>query len=1530
MDATLDAGEALTGTTLSYNGSGRTIDVTNATAVAFTQALLQKYISYFADAGCTVFNIGADEYANDVYTSGSMGFGALQSAGQYSYYVQYVNQVAKLVKNAGMTPMAFNDGIYFNNVTDSGSFDADIMIAYWSSGWNGYTVASASTLAGYGFKLINTHGDYYWIVGGSQCSASTAANFSYTTFQGSTISDPAGAMFCIWSDYPGALTDTQVASQTADVIAAFGATLPSVESTVTDDTTGITATATGLTSISVVKGDTVTNEDGSVSISYTVLLNGGDYTGAATLNIPVDEALADCVSFSGVVGDDSFTVTKNGDYLVCDVPHFSTVTITGSAATVSDSNSDEVEVTNTETINISVGSSTTATISGYNFAGTYSTEDTSIATVSVTGSDAYTSDPTYSSGSTVRVGNIISSNSTSWTSTNYYYKVGDVYYPLYAMRSSSTMRYTYTWGYYNGSETVTLGEQEVYSFNTNNTYAQVDSSNLTLYTQTSAGSDVEASTTVTFTGVAVGTTYVTVGNTRYTINVTAEDLSSVTGLTVEFWITNRRVTANGGTTMTISASAAYGVNGVLISSLVPDSGTQSDTGNVAYWKTTRLTSSIKQTTTSGVDRTTSGDDFTYIRYYNGSWAFSSDGTTWTTISSTDQIVAYYLMVTDVTDEITTEVVDWGTDRDSYSASNFVLVDYAVHYENGTISPSTYPSFDTNAFHCDSGDTTTVHRDSTTGIYYREIGMIQAVNSADYEVYMITLTPTSDNASTAVATTAAQADSYTYNGTEKVVWVIDEETLATTAFADSSLWFTSISGEITLTVGGEAIVPGLEIYNQQGMLVTYYIRAKQTEDSLTVNYVDLTTNTQFYSYNIAVNSGTTFSTNPAIALDEDGNVVNGSVVNKQNVTQTVSSDLSTLAAVSALYQNSEYTCVRLELSEDGKTVTLYYTFNTTAYFVVDFGLPVTITAADIVTGATAITAVNGTGASLSGGVITWQATSVMTGIQSFSATVSETTDNGTVSHTYTVYMVPATTLYYEEGFASYGNGWDLSGNGSWSNNTNKGSATQETEIANEANNTYNNYNYDGAYADDATGSEGTAATTSTKGDTLSFTFTGTGVDIFANCDDGSGYVTIRVADSKGTVQKLLFVNLADLGTYATTTGSTAYNTPIASVSELTHGTYTVTIYLADKGTSGFAFDGFRVYGTIDESTDENTKAIYTTDNEDAPDYYELRNNVLGTLVTDYSSSTYAEDIANGVAQVYATGDTGAVVAYSSQSGLLKDGSDDLLDVGPKNELYLDSGAKVVFKITTAREVQIGLRSVTGTEVSFTINDGETQTISSSVDMFYTLQSKSDSATETTYTITVASGGILSITDIKVSDSTGENIFGALTADEVIAALTGSTAEAETADAALTVDLVDYTGSVVASTQLTDTGIEGDSVTFASGDILAAVDEALPEGYALVDEDSVADQAVTCGETGSVTVQIGKVATLTVTYQKYSGLFKKTTVGTVTLTKVQTSADSKATFSSSEIKAAAPDGCKVLVATSASVSYGSSATKTVTVY
>ena len=238
MDAILSAATSLTGTNCSYNGSVRTIDVTNTTAVAFSQAFVQKYIDYFAAKGCTYFNFGADEYANDRYTSGSMGFGSLQSSGKYGYFIKYVNEIAAMVKNAGLTPIAFNDGIEFANKTSASvgsttyTFDKDIVVCYWSGGWSGYTPRTAANLASDGFKIINTTGDFYYVLGKSDnfdSSYTYASNWSNYKVCGTTLSSSSvlGGMFCMWSDYPGAETETQEAKKIRLPLRAMGLAMDS-------------------------------------------------------------------------------------------------------------------------------------------------------------------------------------------------------------------------------------------------------------------------------------------------------------------------------------------------------------------------------------------------------------------------------------------------------------------------------------------------------------------------------------------------------------------------------------------------------------------------------------------------------------------------------------------------------------------------------------------------------------------------------------------------------------------------------------------------------------------------------------------------------------------------------------------------------------------------------------------------------------------------------------------------------------------------------------------------------------------------------------------------------------------------------------------------------------------------------------------------------------------------------------------------------------------------------------------------------
>lgn len=1528
-----------------YSSSKSSINLENDEAVAFALALTEKYAAYFADQGVKFYNLGADEYANDMST---MGFQGLYTSGEYQRFVDFLNNAAQIVINHGMTPRAFNDGIYYNNDTNY-DINKNIQVCYWSSGWGGYNVASAGTIAAQGHDLINTHGDYYWVLGNSgwQCSSEKAGQFDIASFQGSTISSPAGAMFCTWCDNgaaDGQDDGANVVTKTADVISAFGAALPgntAEESTVTCKNGIIFVTAPGLTSLVCEEADAPqikeAKEGRIKAYNITPYVGETAYTESASVSISIPTEW-DAQKVRGFVVNSDGTITtniagkaENGSFTFT-APHFSVMGIYEAAA------DESVEVTKAQTITVTVGGETTATISGANYAGSIvDTElDKDIAAVTAEGKDGQEASETYTQAS-VTCNSLISSDSSSWIkASGCYYLAGDGnYYQVYAKRSSSSSwdwnsfsyiyTYTYTWGY-----STTSSASDVTQIGTQSTRSTSSTANIEVYKKSSTEA-VPASTTVTFKGVKVGTTYVTVGDTRYTINVVAEDLSKIDPLEVEFWITNRPVTANGATSMRIAATAngVYSEAGAKFSDLVPAEGAQ-DGNTMVFWKGTRLSYGNYQTTVSGVDKTTSGTDFSYIRYWNGSWAYSADGQNWINVSSGDQIVAYYLQKTEVTDEVVTEVVDWGvTPSTSYNSTNFVLLDFAVKYESGERTPDSFSVYGkTMAFHCDPNDKTTVHQynngsSSTWSNNYRDIGMIKAENTADYEVYMITVTPTNDSHTTQVAGNANYAASYTYSRTEKVVWVDDEANLGD--FADESLHYTSISGDITYSVGGEPIVPGLEIFNRHGMLVTYYVRAKVTEDSLTVNYVDETTNQNFYNYNIAVKSGTVFDEKIDLANPWKDNLSNGSVTNLQGRTQTVSADLSTMPAIGANYRYSDYKCTHVERSADGKTVTLYYTFNNAHSFVVDFGLPLTISAEDLnISEGWSKAAVSGqqygTAKVESGKGITYTPNKILQGVETLQLTLQD--ESGISTHQ--IYIYPATTVYYEEGFADY-TGFTQGS---------KGSGMQTTEAAGGKK---NNYGYDPAY-DDVQASNGTQATSTAYGDKATFSFTGTGVGIYANCDTQTGKLFIWVKNS--ATSKIVQVQTALLnGEKDFTQGQdvTGYNVPAAVIEGLPHDSYEVTISHvrpdSEQETDTVNLDGFRVYGTLDDGS-----KVYDDDNEADPTFVELRDKVLAAVgVNEINDSKYADQIASDVlAQVYSsTGGTNGAIVISDENTYGAGNAQDLLENGPKNELYLRKGESVVFSLNENYSAQIGLKALNAA-VSYTMNE-QSKTLNTSTDMFYSLETG-------TCTITNNSdnGAILSITELKLfgDGTSAEPAFLSLEEADLVPAImslrsSGTTEPVEPeepeityADASLQVSVVDYSGKEIAAASLSANGAEGEEAVFTADAIAAAAAGALPAGYGLDESSAMSDASVKYGETDTVVVRAGKVATLVVTYKKLLGK----TMGTVTLTKVQTSSDAKAVFKAAEIKAAVPDGCRLLsvIVTSEKVTYGYSSGKTVYVY
>lgn len=1421
--------------TSGWQTSKSSIDLGNAEAVAFALAITDKYAKYFASQGCKYYNIGADEYANDL---SSMGFENMGSA-LYTKFVEFMNSAADIIVGYGMTPRAFNDGFCYNKneynsvtVAPSKAYE----ICYWSSGWGGYNVAPASTLSSNGYKLINTNGDYYWVLGNSgwQCSANKASGFDYTNFSGNTkISSPSGSMFCIWCDFGntnGADGGTQVVSDTADVIAAFGKALPTVRNnTATDENKTvfdssfpeISVTGPNLTKVTVTETDAPANLPTGVTAAkawdIVPYVGEDEYHDTAKVTLPIPTEWTGADVYGGVIENGEVKPIKDveldeeADTLTFTVPHFSTVMVLEAEKTVDitlalgEVFSPDPLPGNVTPIDETGLDKNVATVSA-EYTKTEARTDY-VAVDDLDGSDAQTKGVYIGDGTNWLVvnGSNISSTtdktkatlftvggktnaySLNVTGTNYNLRVRDSNNTVKLHPSNQNSNYT-DWCYtsaksgftYQFTYTVLFWQKTASGALTyNNGWEATENATVGAKAYTKKTIPAADKTVLTFTGVAAGTTSVKIGNIRYNITVVPEDVKNVSPLTIEYWITNRYV-SEGTTyndaqkTMSLSATTAYKPEGVVLAEIVPATGTIEGGATGVYWKSRQLPSTDKQTHTSDVDKTTvtTGTDITRVRYWGKAWQYSSDdGKTWKTFESTDQVVAYYLQKTTVTDEIQTEVVDWGeVPHTWYNSTNFVLVDYAVKYQSGELNPNTFAQDGkTLAFHCnyntDLNKTVFKYSDATGNSatnYYRKIGMIRATNTADYEVYMITLTPSSDSRTTTVANNSNSAKTYTYAGTEKVVWVDDEANLG--KFEDASLHADGYH------VGGEATVPGLEITNRHAMLVTYYIRAVETEDSLIVRYVDETSSpeVEFYNYPITVKAETVFDENiklPETKIDGITSLTNGRVENSLQKYQYVSSVLSTMPEISTAYQFGNYEFTRVVRSEDGKTVTLYYKFNNNHYFVADFGLPLHISSSDIgiqTQGwekASAAGAQYGTTQISVGGGLTYTPTSVMKERERITVKLSKVNSEGkTEGVDHVIYIIPASTVYYEEGFATY--------EGTWATETNKGTVNQTLTKLGDGKYTENGYGYDDAYKNDSTNSNATTAVTTAVGSSATFQFKGTGLELYlrtkntnnttdptneaANSVDGHSYMLVQVYQGTSAatenLKRMSFVDVNNLFVQKDT--QYGYNTPCWTVDGMVDGEYTVVVRFV-KGET-LAIDGFRVTNKAYESS-------YAQDNEAQMDTAEIRNMVIANAQTNLSFDAYSN--ANEMYRV-ATNKvldavfnetdtiTGAVILTDDSNGTDTVTVDkELLNIGPKNEIYLKNGQAAVMQIpTTYTTVQVGMRSLTGDTVTYKIN-GTSATMNSTVDMYYKVV-----PVEGKLVIQNVSGGILALTRLKVTSAT----------------------------------------------------------------------------------------------------------------------------------------------------------------------------------
>ena len=1019
MDAILYAMIDLGITDAAYNNSVRTIDVTNEDAVAFTQALVEKYVKYFESKDCTYFNMGADEYAND--TSGGPKFAELQNSGKYDDYANYINGLASIIKDAGMTPMAFNDGIYYNERTSYGTFDKDIVIAYWSCGWNGYDVASASWLRNKGFKLINTHGDFYYIsrVAGDNWDKGTdyADNWDNNTFMarsGSSgyISDPKGAMFCIWCDEPAYEDASVIAKDVIDggilsaMAKAMGAT-PAVEEDkpVTDEATGISVTAPGLTEVTVAKHQGAINIPGAkqvVAYDITPATESGDYIGSATVSIPVPEGWntenlgafvreqnGSITPIGGAYSDDAYTFT---------VPHFSVVGIVEYA---------ELQQVN---VDLSVGQSSEpydvpdgTTVDDIKFA------PEGIATAEVAKNDGETktyyelvangvngiesgekylivsgtSDEQYaltSSGGAEQVefagdGSITSAPSGAVFTLTRTGNTGNGYY-----LKDQNERYLYPNASYSSGW---IGGSWSYSLSTNQTRGQA----VTI----SGSSYVTFSRSVTSGRNGTKTSYISYseplelwGSTLSPASFDADDSASQLYLYKEVEIQGddkTTVTFHGvseGTTFVIIGDTQYNITVTQDYSDVEDL-------TIEYWITNgRVVPENGNNTSTEVQ---------------ASDVYSEDGVTVESLvpstgqrSDTGDKVRYWrARLLSRPNEVQDTEEDQSLKGTGFTKIRYWEGEWSVYTENNKWVNVTADQYQLVAYYMNDMDLAEEVNVGTSDWGKKGDGTNAGSYLGPDHVSLSFQVIYEDGTKVPATTSADDLQSYTYlvdDWTQRGVG-----TIVLSQIGDYQIYkVTAETGKLTTEYNGgtgySCYVTGFnwydnetEVYNgdpvseyiisnpardpsmdgayanltwnaqNKAILIRIYVQTVETPDSLNVKYVDSTANnTQFYEYHISVKQGILFD--EGIDLDkatEDswkGPLVNGTVENNLGVDQTVTADLDEMPRIPAQYRGGQYECVEVERSEDGKTVTLYYEFDNISRFVIDFGLPLNITVGDL--------------------------------------------------------------------------------------------------------------------------------------------------------------------------------------------------------------------------------------------------------------------------------------------------------------------------------------------------------------------------------------------------------------------------------------------------------------------------------------------------------------------------------------------------------------------------------------------------------
>lgn len=525
------------------------MSLTSDAQVEFIKALQQKYITYFASKGSKYYNLAADEYS----------FSGLSNT-EYTVFAKYVNEVAKMVKDAKMTPLAYNDGFLYSGKATSVPFDKDIVICYWAQDTN---YASVTELHNAGFKILNNNDAWYYVLG-DYLNFWAHPQWRYAdakegiqkvpVTQAKNVADKeipvVGSVLCCWCDGPH-LSWADSKDKVYDLIATMAKCNPDyftgkVKLSASDDATGVSVAVTGAkgqkATVEVKKITSGFTFDTEAHVSYNVTptVDGKAYTGEGTVTLPVPEGWATEASRIHAYIIDNGAVklisgTLSGGKYTFQVPHFSEMGLVQLAKGAG----------STENVTVAVGRTSKAyDLTGDNLPndGTYPLGDVASYTVT-TAADSWKvegkANPITSGGKYVigngsqyltlnddgTLGTIDdSSNATVWTITkssdgytinsgSYYLSRSSSGWSSYSL-SASTISATWSWSANDGFYFTNYGTYYL-TYSNGWTVSRYASTKGQPYTVT----EVPGGKTVTFKGLNPGSTSVTLGDTTYSVTV---------------------------------------------------------------------------------------------------------------------------------------------------------------------------------------------------------------------------------------------------------------------------------------------------------------------------------------------------------------------------------------------------------------------------------------------------------------------------------------------------------------------------------------------------------------------------------------------------------------------------------------------------------------------------------------------------------------------------------------------------------------------------------------------------------------------------------------------------------------------------------------------------------------------------------------------------------------------------------------------------------------------------------------------------